>query len=1350
MNEGSGYSWLRITDTMGAKHLWVYRNNLSWLPLNEPSENTFHWGPRQYESLGNTNNNFLDLTTNEFNLGRRKAWIVQPDFDNRVALSFQQDYSPDGVTAGQRTTFTYVTGFDPVRGKEFLGDSKPLTISRNLPDGTNSLVQLDRSQWGIVTNIISSYSLTNGVASAVGSRTNRLVYDNNGVDLAQVYDANGTLVLSATYENHKPKTIVNAIGTLINHYNPNGQLESTYRPGGLVTSNFFFQSGLYAGWLSNTVDYIAGVPQRTNSFTYTNGLVWTHTDERGLTVTNTWDNLGRLRSVAFPDGTFITNYYTNLSLVRTVDRMGFTNGFTYDRMRRLTDHFDSLGRQTHYDHCTCGALDSVTEAFGTALQRTTFFEYDAAGRQVKTLYPDSYWVTNSLNLLGQVEWTLDSAGTAITNHYNNQGLLYAVTNLAGVVGFAEFDLHDRVTRLTDFNHVSSTNAYDWLGRLTARGFAAVANSRETFGYTTNIAAATAYTNAIGDWTLTGFDAYGRVTNSIAAGLSTNAFTYDVDGALKTLRDGNGNPTTRNYDLYGRVTNKVDALGAVVFRFAYDPSGRLTNRWTPAKGDTRYRYNPVGLLTNVDYAVSPDLVLGYDALNRLISMTDAAGATSYGYNNADQLLTEDGPWSSSDTVTYSYTQRLRTGLSINSQPSTLNLSYAYDALKRLTNITSSAGNFGYTYDTQHPALVAQLALPYGAKITNSFDTLARMTETIYVSPEGAIRNGHGYALDPAHQRTTQVRMGIGFTNSVAYTYDPLGQLTSAIGREAGGSLRLNEQLGYGYDPAGNLTRRTNNALVQAFTANQLNQLTNITHSGTLTVAGNTTSRATNVTVNALPATMYGDTAFALPGLPLVDGTTNFTAIGRDASGRADTNTVSVSLPASSTLVFDANGNLRTNGSQVLEYDDENQLTSVTVSNAWRSEFTYDARGRMRVRKECTWQGTWAPTNETRFIYDGMLVIQERDGSNVPQVSYVRGKDLSGGFQRAGGIGGLLARTSHSTLNNHLSTALYHCDGNGNVTGMFATNGLMVAWYLYDPFGNTLAKTGPLADANVYRFSSKAIHEASGLYYYGYRFYAPNLQRWVNRDPIQESGGINLYGFVGNRPVYGVDSFGFEITSYQEVCGAVFDENWNPQNRIAPIDYMEGDTTTEKIISSAYNAIPAVINNVSAVVDLTGSILENTSRGAKNFLTWFFGNDPGTAEIMDGAVNAVSAFFSLELLPASGAGAIPARTISCEKTTTVIGRMQDLGKFADDPAIDTWAKSGRLPGVGDPPVTWAENKAWLDTRIARGDTFGIATDPLTLPPVKGGYIPGQPNGYFTARELEYLRERNISVAPKFDAQ
>jgi RHS repeat-associated protein len=240
-------------------------------------------------------------------------------------------------------------------------------------------------------------------------------------------------------------------------------------------------------------------------------------------------------------------------------------------------------------------------------------------------------------------------------------------------------------------------------------------------------------------------------------------------------------------------------------------------------------------------------------------------------------------------------------------------------------------------------------------------------------------------------------------------------------------------------------------------------------------------------------------------------------------------------------YDANGNLTNDGTRSFEYDAENQLTNVYAAGQWRSSFRYDAFLRLRVKQEYAWQSSaWVLTNEVRYVYDGMEVVQERDGNNTPQVSYTRGNDLSGSLAGAGGIGGLLARTDMGLLavNDGHASALYHADGNGNITCLIQTNGTVAARYSYDPFGRLLTLNGALADANVYRFSSKEWHANAGLYYYGYRFYSPERQRWLNRDPLSEPGfemlraapadvlgdGPNLYLFVGNSPLDEFDALG----------------------------------------------------------------------------------------------------------------------------------------------------------------------------------------------------------------------------------
>jgi len=81
---------------------------------------------------------------------------------------------------------------------------------------------------------------------------------------------------------------------------------------------------------------------------------------------------------------------------------------------------------------------------------------------------------------------------------------------------------------------------------------------------------------------------------------------------------------------------------------------LTNRWTPAKGLTVYRYDLVGNLTNVDYSAGTNdtspIYLRYDALNRLTNMVDGIGTTVDSYDAAGELVGEGGLWPD-DTVSY---------------------------------------------------------------------------------------------------------------------------------------------------------------------------------------------------------------------------------------------------------------------------------------------------------------------------------------------------------------------------------------------------------------------------------------------------------------------------------------------------------------------------------------------------------------------------------------------------------------------------------------------------------------------------------------------------------------------------
>ena len=207
------------------------------------------------------------------------------------------------------------------------------------------------------------------------------------------------------------------------------------------------------------------------------------------------------------------------------------------------------------------------------------------------------------------------------------------------------------------------------------------------------------------------------------------------------------------------------------------------------------------------------------------------------------------------------------------------------------------------------------------------------------------------------------------------------------------------------------------------------------------------------------------------------------------------------------------NLVSLGPWTYAYDAANRLTMVSSNGVPLVTNADDAQGR-RVRKA-------TPGAITTFFYDDWNLVEERiacTNGTTSTIQYHWGTDLSGSLHGAGGIGGLLYLKRNGTI----YVPLY--DANGNVTKCLDANGSVVASYTYDAFGNLLSQSGDLADTFAFRFSTKYYDAESGLTYFGRRFYLPSLRRWLNRDPLEEQGGVNLYGFCGNNALVNLDKDG----------------------------------------------------------------------------------------------------------------------------------------------------------------------------------------------------------------------------------
>ena len=216
---------------------------------------------------------------------------------------------------------------------------------------------------------------------------------------------------------------------------------------------------------------------------------------------------------------------------------------------------------------------------------------------------------------------------------------------------------------------------------------------------------------------------------------------------------------------------------------------------------------------------------------------------------------------------------------------------------------------------------------------------------------------------------------------------------------------------------------------------------------------------------------------------------------------------------SSVFFDLDGNMTRHGEWTYVYDSGNRLVSVATNGTTIATMSYDTYGR-RVKKV-------AADGTHRYFYDGKLLVYEhitRPDNTISEIEYVWGNDISGTRDGAAGIGGLLCQKRDGAI------YVPWYDAYGNILSYRDAQGNLVASYAYDVFGNIISQSGAMADVLAFRYSTKYFDSEIGLYYYGYRFYSPELMRWITRDPIGEEGGENLYAFCENSPVDAFDEFG----------------------------------------------------------------------------------------------------------------------------------------------------------------------------------------------------------------------------------
>lgn len=718
------------------------------------------------------------------------------------------------------------------------------------------------------------------------------------------------------------------------------------------------------------------------------------------------------------------------------------------------------------------------------------------------------------------------------------------------------------------------------------------------------------TNAENATTSYTYDAAGHLLTQTGTASYSLRYEYDTLGRvwkLHTYRAASpdltqdGDVTTWVYDeVSGKLTRKLDAANHGP-TYAYTASGLLHTRTWQRGVVTTYTYDGAGRLTDIDYSDStPDVSHGYDRAGRRISTTDAAGTHTLAYDGSQlDTWTVSGagaPWSGL-SVDYDLTAGRRSGRTASLGGITVpGVSYAYATTTGSLESVSTAGPGGGTVTATYRSTATTgwqegvtYAVGSSTKLTSTRtpDARGRLDAVSWANGANAVLSGHDYTLDEMNRRTAALRQD---GSKWTYGYNSRGEVTSAAKEDAAQIPEPGKQYGFAFDGLGNRTSSTVSSVADnevlrttGYTANELNQYTEIAHPqpGWLVLSGSA-NPAASVSIDGSPPTLRAgplwhyeksvdNSAGAIRRVAEIiathpDGGSNNAPITAQHKG-----TLFIPPPVE-VVTHDDDGNQTSNARWTYTWDGENRLIAAEESLAillqppgsaavkrQRLECAYDAQGRRISKRVLTAEGTsttFVLKQSLVFLYDGWNMLAEIDTTATARLvrSYEWGLDLSDTMDGAGGVGGLLVLREHPVSSNQSPASCHapYYDGNGNVMDLvnLATGGVS-ARYEYGAFGETISVDGEaIADANPFRFSTKYLDAETGLLHYTHRYYDAANGWWMSRDPIEEEGGINLYGMLANDCLNSTDYLGLADAPPRQIhhpityCNTTYDFNEHP--------------------------------------------------------------------------------------------------------------------------------------------------------------------------------------------------------------
>jgi RHS repeat-associated protein len=568
-----------------------------------------------------------------------------------------------------------------------------------------------------------------------------------------------------------------------------------------------------------------------------------------------------------------------------------------------------------------------------------------------------------------------------------------------------------------------------------------------------------------------YDAANRRTRTIYPDGTTTDYTWDrLD--LAGVEDRLGRRTAYQYDATRRLIAERDALRAI--RYEYDAAGRLV-RLSDGRGQVT--------------------TWERDLQGRVVAKETPDGArTSYEFDTAGRQTARADALGQRRLLAYGLDDRL-TGISYaNTVQPTSGVGLTWDAhYPRLTALTDGTGTTRYTYKPAGAAGAGQLAAETGpsrnAALQRSYDALGRLqSRTIGTEMET-------YGFDALGRLVSNKNSALG-----RFQYGYLGdthQLTSA---SLDGAL-LRREYRYGANRQDRRLAEIHHPLARGYrydsTPEEIIEGI-VEHDAGWERRWQFQYDAVGRLARARRSDRQ-DYAYAL------DEADNLTAI-HDPDGRRSYRHDAGNKIAQAPYRYDANGNRLEDEYRTYRWDAENRLIGIgyKAEPQKSTEFRYDGQGRRVAIVEQAGENR----SETRYAWCDDAICQARDENDQPLAYYFE----EGVFRPAPGT---------AVRKRQGEREYFARDHLGSVRDVLDEAGRRLASYDYDPYGKQMDDSQTAPELG---FAGMRHHAPSGLYLTKYRAYDPETGRWLSRDPIEETGGINLYGYVNGNPINFIDPYG----------------------------------------------------------------------------------------------------------------------------------------------------------------------------------------------------------------------------------